>query len=137
MTHDDKGPESSPEKASASGTTPKDDSALGQMREKIDALDVQIQSLISERARTAVAVAKVKQAQQEALGAEAVDQVAYFRPEREADVLKRVIARNEGPLDDEEIARLFGKSCPVVSRWRNSSRLLTSGRREPLHSRLR
>ena len=103
----DVGPDSEKGDVSASRESSQGDGALGQMREKIDALDVQIQSLISERARTAVAVAQIKREQQEALGDKAGDQVAYFRPEREADVLKRVIARNEGPLDDEEIARLF------------------------------
>lgn len=106
MSHDEKGPDSGVGKQQGLGQQG-DDHALGQMREKIDALDVQIQSLISERARTAVAVAQVKQAQQDALGDAVAEQVAYFRPEREADVLKRVIDRNEGPLDDEEMARLF------------------------------
>ncbi|MEJ2682660.1 MAG: prephenate dehydratase [Gammaproteobacteria bacterium] len=83
------------------------DQALKSWREKIDDLDEQIQALISERAHAAVAVAKIKRAQQDALGAEAAEHTAYFRPEREAEVLKRVIARNTGPLDDEEVARLF------------------------------
>jgi chorismate mutase / prephenate dehydratase len=72
---------------------------LGAMRERIDAVDAQIQALISERARYAqqVGVAKGKLAT-------AVD---YYRPEREAEVLRKVVARNEGPLRDEEMLRLF------------------------------
>ena len=74
-------------------------SDLAEIRERINAVDEQIQRLISERARHAqqVGVAKGE------LGA-AVD---YYRPEREAEVLRSVVERNEGPLRDEEMLRLF------------------------------
>ncbi len=71
---------------------------LQQVRDRIDALDEQIQSLISERARIAVQVAQIK--------AEAGSQGDFYRPDREAEVLRRIIARNEGPLSNETIARL-------------------------------
>jgi len=72
---------------------------LGAIRARINAVDEQIQDLLNERARYAqqVGVAKGK------LGS-AVD---YYRPEREAEVLRRVVERNEGPLSDEEMLRLF------------------------------
>lgn len=72
---------------------------LGEIRERINKVDAEIQSLINERARYAqkVGVAKGE------LGA-AVD---YYRPEREAEVLRAVLDRNEGPLRDEEMLRLF------------------------------
>lgn len=69
------------------------------LRERIDAIDVQLQKLITERARCAVAVAEVKQ--------DNGDEGDYYRAEREADILRAVMARNEGPLADEEMARLF------------------------------
>lgn len=72
---------------------------LQAIREQIDALDEQIQALIGERARCAQRVGAIKQA----LG----DHSNFYRPEREAQVLRRVIERNRGPLSDEEIARLF------------------------------
>ena len=79
----------------------KDESAaaLSSIRERIDAVDRQIQSLINERARYAqqVGISKGK------LGS-AVD---YYRPEREAEVLRAVLERNDGPLRDEEMLRLF------------------------------
>ncbi len=31
----------------------------------------------------------------------------FYRPEREAQVLKRMMERNKGPLGNEEMARLF------------------------------
>ena len=33
--------------------------------------------------------------------------VEYYRPEREAQVLRGVVARNKGPLTNEEMVRLF------------------------------
>jgi len=76
-----------------------DTDKLQAIRTRIDQLDEQIQALISERARCAEEVAR----QKNIVG----DNSAYYRPEREAEILRTVIARNEGPLADEEIARLF------------------------------
>jgi chorismate mutase/prephenate dehydratase len=72
---------------------------LDEIRKRINEVDEKIQALISERARHAqqVGVAKGE------LGA-AID---YYRPEREAEVLRNVVARNKGPLRDEEMLRLF------------------------------
>ncbi|HHI93943.1 MAG TPA: prephenate dehydratase [Gammaproteobacteria bacterium] len=72
---------------------------LDTIRQKIDVLDKKLQDLISERARLAQEVAQVKQAQG--------DNAVYYRPEREAAVLREVLARNEGPLSGEDMARLF------------------------------
>jgi chorismate mutase/prephenate dehydratase len=69
------------------------------IRARIDALDEQIQALIAERARWAQQIAAVKRT----LG----DSSNFYRPEREAQVLRQVIGRNRGPLSDEAIARLF------------------------------
>ncbi len=69
------------------------------IREKIDVLDKELQDMINERARLAQEVAQVKQAQG--------DDTVYYRPEREAAVLREVLARNEGPLSGEDMARLF------------------------------
>jgi len=72
---------------------------LDSIRQKIDVLDKKLQDLINERARLAQEVAQVKQAQG--------DDAVYYRPEREAAVLREVLARNEGPLSGEDMARLF------------------------------
>ncbi len=72
---------------------------LNAMRERIDAVDQQIQELINERARYAQQVGVSK--------GELAAAVDYYRPEREADVLRRVLERNQGPLRDEEMLRLF------------------------------
>lgn len=73
---------------------------LSALRDRIDDIDARIGGLISERASCAQAVAEVKKASGE-------QQVTYYRPEREAQVLRRAMERNAGPLSDEVIARLF------------------------------
>lgn len=90
----------------AKGTTPRKAAPvvpaapdLAQVRAQIDGIDQQIQALIAERARWAHQVGKAK-----GKLAAAVD---YYRPEREAQVLRRVVDRNDGPLSDEVLVRLF------------------------------
>jgi len=75
---------------------------LQALRVRIDSLDQKILELISERALCAQEVGKVKMAEL-AEGETAV----FYRPEREAQVLKRIMELNPGPLDNEEMARLF------------------------------
>jgi len=72
---------------------------LSDVRAKIDGIDRQIQSLIAERAVFAHQVGKAK-----GKLAAAVD---YYRPEREAQVLRMVVDRNEGPLSDEVLVHVF------------------------------
>jgi chorismate mutase/prephenate dehydratase len=73
---------------------------LAANRERIDGIDQQIQELLNERARVAQQVGASKTAQ----GLATAD---FYRPEREAQVLRSAIERNKGPLRNEEIARLF------------------------------
>jgi chorismate mutase/prephenate dehydratase len=75
------------------------DDPLQSVRARIDALDEQIQRLINERAACALDVARLKQSQG--------DEAQYYRPEREAEVLRKVLARNQGPLSDEALGLLF------------------------------
>ncbi len=72
---------------------------LNSVRTSIDALDRQIQELISARAKLALNVGEAKGK----LGSA----VEYYRPEREAQVLRAVRENNQGPLSDEEMLRLF------------------------------
>ncbi|HHH48973.1 MAG TPA: prephenate dehydratase [Gammaproteobacteria bacterium] len=74
---------------------------LDGIRKRIDAVDAEIQRLISERAALAQEVAQIKQAGQ------VDEEVVFYRPEREAQVLRKVLERNQGPLPGEEMARLF------------------------------
>ena len=71
------------------------------LRDRIDCIDTQIQALINERAQCSQKVAAVKLAEQ------GDEKVVFYRPEREAQVLRRVMDRNEGPLGNEEMAKIF------------------------------
>lgn len=86
-----------------------DNRSLDEVRKDIDSIDREIQELISRRARCAQRVADIKldevQAAREAGETEA--EVVYYRPEREAQVLHRIIDRNEGPLAGETVAHVF------------------------------
>jgi chorismate mutase/prephenate dehydratase len=73
---------------------------LSSFREQIDRIDEQIHELLNQRARLAQQVGVTKQAQ----GLHTAD---FYRPEREAQVLRKAIERNQGPLRNEEIVRLF------------------------------
>lgn len=79
-----------------SGAAPLD---LEQVRNQIDTIDAKIHALINERARLAqrVGISKTREGKT----------VDFYRPEREAQVLRMARERNNGPLRDEEILRLF------------------------------
>jgi chorismate mutase/prephenate dehydratase len=83
------------EKGNATGGVP----TLGDVRARIDSIDAALQSLIQERAGLARMVGKAKGRLPRAID--------YYRPEREAQVLRGVVERNDGPLSAEEMLRLF------------------------------
>jgi chorismate mutase/prephenate dehydratase len=67
---------------------------LRSIRDRIDALDRRLVKLLSARARLAQRIGRVKEG-------------AAYRPEREAQVLRGILAENRGPLPDGALARLF------------------------------
>jgi chorismate mutase/prephenate dehydratase len=76
--------------------------ALEGIRTRIDGIDAQLHALINERARLAQQVGISKHTTGHT--------VDFYRPEREAQVLRMAVERNRserGPLRDEEIVRLF------------------------------
>jgi chorismate mutase/prephenate dehydratase len=73
---------------------------LAELRQQIDELDRAIQKLVSDRAVLAQQVGKEKLRSGQST-------VGFYRPEREAQILREVVARNEGPLKDDEIMRVF------------------------------
>ncbi|MEW5891690.1 MAG: prephenate dehydratase [Pseudomonadota bacterium] len=83
---------------------------LEQLRAQIDALDERILQLLNERAKLAQAVGHVK-------GGSLI-----YRPEREAQVLRRLMEANPGPLPNEAVRRLFQE---VMSACRALERSLT------------
>jgi len=75
---------------------------LLQLRHRIDALDSEILRRLNERAKCAeeVAIAK-KTSSQEG------EEVCFYRPEREAQVLTRMQEENTGPLKNEQITKIY------------------------------
>jgi len=76
-----------------------DEEKLAQIRQQIDDVDAELQRLLNRRATLACEVAQAK--------GEQPDTGAYYRPEREAGILRTVTARNEGPLSNEQVAAVF------------------------------
>ena len=72
---------------------------LLEIRKRINGIDERLQALINERATIAQQVGIAK--------GELGSAVDYYRPEREAEVLRNVLERNEGPMRDDEMLRLF------------------------------
>lgn len=83
------------------------DEQLKPHRDAIDEIDAAVLRLLNERAAHAHAIGEIK-------GTGTV-----YRPEREAAVLRRIQALNQGPLPNESVARLFREvmsECLAVER---------------------
>jgi chorismate mutase/prephenate dehydratase len=70
---------------------------LAECRRKIDLLDFELREVLNRRAEIARDVARAKRV----LGR------AVYDPQREEQVLRRVVAANPGPLSAEAIERIF------------------------------
>ena len=92
---------------------------LDKIRKKIDQVDLKLIDLISERASLATEIANVKKR-------DGTD-TSFYRPEREARVLKRAIKENKGPLSNEEITRLFRELMSACLRLEQVMRIAYLG----------
>ncbi|NNE38131.1 MAG: prephenate dehydratase [Gammaproteobacteria bacterium] len=72
---------------------------ISEIRKRIDDVDKKLIRLISERASLATDIADIKN--------KSKGPTKYYRPEREAQILRQVIKANKGPLSDKAIAVLF------------------------------
>ena len=70
---------------------------LAKLRAKIDALDDRLLAALNQRAGLARAVGKLKKAN------------TVYRPEREAQVMRRILEANPGPLGREALARVYAE----------------------------
>ncbi|MDP1658438.1 MAG: prephenate dehydratase [Methylotenera sp.] len=68
---------------------------LKQHRDQIDAIDEQVLKLVNERAKLARQIGSLK------------DDGVIYRPEREAQVLRRLQEHNQGPLSNEAVSNIF------------------------------
>ncbi|HSD59464.1 MAG TPA: prephenate dehydratase [Burkholderiales bacterium] len=69
---------------------------LKELRDRIDQLDDEILRLLNRRAQLAQEIGRLKDG-------------SVYRPEREAQILQRLAASNDGPLSGETIGRLFAE----------------------------
>ena len=74
-----------------------DQENLKALRSRIDQIDEQLLELINERVSTAVQIGADKATRGEAV----------YRPEREAEIFRRLLERNEGPVSDEGVRTIF------------------------------
>jgi len=91
-------------------TAPED--VLVELRQKIDHVDGEILQLISNRAKLAQEVAVFKKEHADEVDSNPI----FYRPEREAQVLKNIMKRNQAsdsPISDEKMARLFREIMSV------------------------
>ena len=70
---------------------------LDLLRERLDIIDEQILSLLSERAKVVMTVANFKRHHN----------IPVYIPEREASILERLRTINPGPLPGEAIERIY------------------------------
>ncbi|HEX5747867.1 MAG TPA: chorismate mutase [Archangium sp.] len=76
---------------------PKDAARLQELRRKIDAVDQRLVRLLNERASLVVEVGKTKRA----------TGTPIYAPHREAEVLRKVLSSNKGPLSDRAVEGIY------------------------------
>lgn len=89
------------------------DDQLADIRANIDSIDQQLLALINARAECARRVAAIK------LEASRGEDTLFYRPEREAQILRSIQERNPGPLPADQAARIFREimsSCLALER---------------------
>ena len=85
------------------------DELLKPLRDQIDNLDTQILELLNRRAKIAQEVGRVKNK----------TNAPIYRPDREAQVLRRIAERNPGPLDSKDLQTIYREimsACRALER---------------------
>lgn len=95
--------------------------SLDEIRERIDAIDNQILSLLNERACAGQEVGKIKQSQN----------AVFYVPEREKAILVKLMARNEGPLPDQAVKAIYRE---IISSIRALEKPTTVAFLGPMHT---
>ena len=88
---------------------------IEELRDRIDAIDRQLVSLLGERASCALAIGRLKE----------LAGMPIYQPTREAEVLSNVREANAGPLDNEAMVRLFER---IIDEARRLERLAAAAR---------
>ena len=90
------------------------DGGFQEYRDQIDRIDTEILDLVNRRIECARSIGELK-------GRSGTPD--YYRPEREAQVLNRLVAHNRGPLDRAAVAQLFRE---IISLGRSAEIGLTA-----------
>lgn len=83
-------------------------------RRRIDQIDTQLMGLLNSRSACAVEIGRIKRT----LG------LPIYSPDREAEILERVMRENPGPLDDLAVRRVFER---IIDESRRLERLAGHG----------
>jgi chorismate mutase / prephenate dehydratase len=91
--------------------------SLADLRGRIDEINLQLVDLLSQRARAAQAIGRLKQA-----GGSPIVQ-----PSREREVLERVVVHNQGPLTNDHLRRIFVEIISACTALEQSVRVAYLG----------
>jgi len=80
---------------------------LKKKRKEIDLIDRKLLSLLNQRLRAALEIGKIKKKMGEKI----------YDPKREKEVLERLITKNNGPLKEKDLEKIFK---PIVGVCRKS-----------------
>lgn len=86
------------------------EATVAEWRRRIDQIDTQLMGLLNSRSACAVEIGRIKRA----LG------LPIYSPEREAEILERVMRENPGPLDALAVRRVFER---IIDESRRLERL--------------
>jgi chorismate mutase-like protein len=79
---------------------------LRQGRREIDRIDRKLLTLLNDRLRVALKVGRIKKKMGEKI----------YNPEREKEVLRRLGLKNRGPLEEQDLEKIFGTIMRVSRR---------------------
>jgi len=70
---------------------------ISHWRKRIDEIDAELAKLLSERSRCVIEIGKIKRQRR----------LPVYDPEREKEILGKLLQENRGPLENEALKRLF------------------------------
>jgi chorismate mutase-like protein len=79
---------------------------LKKNREALDLLDRKLLTLLNQRLRITLRIGKIKKSTGKKI----------YDPEREKDILERLQRKNKGPLNKEDLRKIFGMIMNVCRR---------------------
>jgi len=84
------------------------------LREEIDKIDSELLKLLNARSLLALKIGEIKK----------IHNLPVFDPEREKNIIERLVKENSGPLDNNAIIRLFER---IIDEARRLERIKVKG----------